>query len=68
MPSALKASKAQLEMQSGPYKGHCKWVENDFDGMIPGLKANKFDGVISSMTVTPAAVVLALVIATFDVP
>ena len=32
----------------------CKWVESDFDGMIPGLKANKFDGVISSMTVTPA--------------
>ncbi|WP_166358766.1 transporter substrate-binding domain-containing protein [Pseudomonas akapageensis] len=32
----------------------CKWVESDFDGMIPGLKANKFDGVISSMTVTEA--------------
>ncbi|KPW45479.1 transporter substrate-binding domain-containing protein [Pseudomonas syringae group genomosp. 3] len=32
----------------------CKWVESDFDGMIPGLKARKFDGVISSMTVTPA--------------
>ncbi|MBA1287141.1 transporter substrate-binding domain-containing protein [Pseudomonas japonica] len=32
----------------------CKWVESDFDGMIPGLKANKFDGVISSMTVTQA--------------
>ncbi|MBD9601461.1 transporter substrate-binding domain-containing protein [Pseudomonas sp. PDM10] len=32
----------------------CKWVESDFDGMIPGLKANKFDGVISSMTATPA--------------
>ncbi|WP_434680152.1 transporter substrate-binding domain-containing protein [Pseudomonas sp. R1-18] len=32
----------------------CKWVESDFDGMIPGLKAKKFDGVISSMTVTPA--------------
>ncbi|WP_347904874.1 transporter substrate-binding domain-containing protein [Pseudomonas purpurea] len=32
----------------------CKWVESDFDGTIPGLKANKFDGVISSMTVTPA--------------
>ena len=35
-------------------KVKCKWVESDFDGMIPGLKANKFDGVISSMTVTPA--------------
>ncbi|RMO87532.1 Amino acid ABC transporter periplasmic amino acid-binding protein [Pseudomonas syringae pv. philadelphi] len=32
----------------------CIWVESDFDGMIPGLKARKFDGVISSMTVTPA--------------
>ncbi|BAP41171.1 transporter substrate-binding domain-containing protein [Pseudomonas sp. 21LCFQ02] len=32
----------------------CKWVESDFDGMIPGLKARKFDGVISSMTVTKA--------------
>jgi histidine transport system substrate-binding protein len=35
-------------------KVKCVWVESDFDGMIPGLKANKFDGVISSMTVTPA--------------
>ncbi|MGV8901429.1 MAG: transporter substrate-binding domain-containing protein [Pseudomonas sp.] len=35
-------------------KVKCKWVESDFDGMIPGLKANKFDGVISSMTVTDA--------------
>ncbi|MFJ5295278.1 transporter substrate-binding domain-containing protein [Pseudomonas sp. SLFW] len=35
-------------------KVKCKWVESDFDGMIPGLKANKFDGVISSMTVTTA--------------
>ncbi|QGG77416.1 transporter substrate-binding domain-containing protein [Pseudomonas syringae] len=35
-------------------KVKCKWVESDFDGMIPGLKARKFDGVISSMTVTPA--------------
>ncbi|MCY1395595.1 Lysine/arginine/ornithine-binding periplasmic protein [compost metagenome] len=34
-------------------KVKCKWVESDFDGMIPGLQANKFDGVISSMTVTP---------------
>ena len=35
-------------------KVKCKWVESDFDGMVPWLKANKFDGVISSMTVTPA--------------
>ncbi len=31
----------------------CVWVENDFDGLIPGLKARKFDGVLSSMTITP---------------
>ncbi|WP_397451710.1 transporter substrate-binding domain-containing protein [Pseudomonas sp. NA-150] len=35
-------------------KVKCTWVENDFDGMIPGLNAGKFDGVISSMTVTDA--------------
>ncbi|MCG5071850.1 ABC transporter substrate-binding protein [Paraburkholderia tagetis] len=31
----------------------CVWVEQDFDGMIPGLKAKKFDGVLSSMSMTP---------------
>ncbi|SDH35502.1 ABC transporter substrate-binding protein [Pseudomonas panipatensis] len=35
-------------------KVKCVWMPNDFDGMIPGLKARKFDGVISSMTVTEA--------------
>ncbi len=31
-------------------KAKCVWVENDFDGMIPALKAKKFDGVLSSMS------------------
>jgi lysine/arginine/ornithine transport system substrate-binding protein len=34
----------------------CVWVENAFDGMIPGLKARKFDGVLSTMSMTPARV------------
>ncbi|MBX9266437.1 ABC transporter substrate-binding protein [Chromobacterium violaceum] len=35
-------------------KAKCVWVENDFDGMIPALKAKKFDGVLSSMSMTEA--------------
>ncbi|SMG00669.1 ABC transporter substrate-binding protein [Burkholderia singularis] len=31
----------------------CVWIENDFDGLIPALKARKFDGVLSSLTITP---------------
>ncbi|OAJ54433.1 ABC transporter substrate-binding protein [Paraburkholderia ginsengiterrae] len=33
-------------------KVKCVWIENSFDGMIPALKARKFDGVLSSMSVT----------------
>ncbi len=33
-------------------KVKCIWVTNDFDGLIPALKARKIDAVLSSMTVT----------------
>lgn len=31
----------------------CIWVVNEFDGLVPGLKAKKFDGILSSMQATP---------------
>jgi lysine-arginine-ornithine-binding protein len=31
----------------------CVWVESAFDGMIPALKAKKFDGVLSALSMTP---------------
>lgn len=30
----------------------CKWIESDFDALIPGLKAKKSDAVISSLSIT----------------
>lgn len=33
-------------------KAKCTLITNDWDGMIPGLQANKFDAVIASMSVT----------------
>ncbi len=34
-------------------RARCVWVESNFDGMIPGLLARKFDVISSSMTITP---------------
>jgi arginine/ornithine transport system substrate-binding protein len=33
-------------------KVKCKWIEQEFDGLIPALKVRKFDAVLSSMTIT----------------
>ena len=33
-------------------KAKCTLVANDWDGMIPGLQAGKFDAVIASMSIT----------------
>ncbi|MBE7185292.1 MAG: ABC transporter substrate-binding protein [Methylobacterium mesophilicum] len=34
-------------------KAKCQIVTQDWDGMIPGLQAGKFDAVIASMSITP---------------
>ena len=31
----------------------CKWIKQEFSGMIPGLMAHKFDMIFSSMSITP---------------
>jgi len=35
-------------------KARCVWVEQNFDGMIPALKARKFDGILSAFSNTEA--------------
>lgn len=31
----------------------CVWVDTEFDGLIPALKARKFDGIVSTLSITP---------------
>ncbi|MDO9624172.1 MAG: ABC transporter substrate-binding protein [Pseudomonas sp.] len=33
-------------------KVECRWIEQEFDGLIPSLKVKKVDAILSSMTIT----------------
>jgi len=59
-PIEYKAPNGQiqgLEVEIGKalcakLQAECVWVEQDYDSIIPALKARKFDAILSSMTVT----------------
>ena len=34
-------------------KAECQLIQQDFDGLIPALRARKFDAIIASMSITP---------------
>jgi len=40
------------EAMCAQIKAKCVWVESSWDGMIPSLKARKFDAIASSMSIT----------------
>ncbi|PKH02827.1 histidine ABC transporter substrate-binding protein HisJ [Psychromonas sp. MB-3u-54] len=35
-------------------EAQCRWIESDFDGLIPSLKAKKIDAILSAMSITDA--------------
>ena len=59
-PYAFKTADGQLtgfDIEIGDaicaeLKATCTWTEQDFDGLIPALQANKFDAILASLSIT----------------